>query len=137
MFSLVIIDDSPVIQERLADRLKPMKGIHKLFRADNKTDALTIIQANKLDLIILDLQLPDGTGIEILRSIRTKKSDIICIVLTNFPYSVLRKQCEDLGANYFFDKSTEFHEVINVIESLTQERIPTSSTDQEVSKQYT
>jgi DNA-binding NarL/FixJ family response regulator len=136
MFSIAIIDDSPVIQERLADRLKSINGIHKVYHAGNKVEALAIMENDCPTVAILDLQLPDGTGIEILQTSRHQKLNTIWIVLTNFPYSVLRKRCESLGASYFFDKSTEFHEVMNVIESIVQGGIASSSADQKISNQY-
>jgi DNA-binding NarL/FixJ family response regulator len=136
MFSIVIIDDSPVIQKRLEDRLKSINGIDTVFCAGNKTDALAVLEERNPDVIILDLQLPDGTGIEILRTIRERQSAITCIVLTNFPYSVLRKRCEDLGADYFFDKSTEFHEAMNILETIVQQKFRSSTIGQEITKQY-
>jgi DNA-binding NarL/FixJ family response regulator len=133
MFSVAIIDDSPVIQERLKDRLKTINGIGSVYHAENKADALTVIENRNPNIVILDLQLPDGTGIEILEQIKRGNKNMLIIVLTNFPYSVLRRRCEDFGANYFFDKSTEFHEVVNVIESITQVPSTPPSIDQAVS----
>jgi len=43
--------------------------------------------------------------------------------LTNYPYSIIRRRCFELGADYFFDKSTEFDQVLKVFETLKQEII--------------
>jgi len=122
MLRIAIIDDSPIIQERLAHRLHGIDGIGTIDQARSRAEAKALLDTTVPDIAILDLQLPDGSGIDILKNIIDENKNIISIVLTNFPYSVLRKQCMDSGADYFFDKSTEFHEVINVVEMVTQKR---------------
>ncbi len=42
-------------------------------------------------------------------------------MLTNYPYPQYRKKCMDAGADFFFDKSTEFHKVIDVLKQVVQE----------------
>jgi DNA-binding NarL/FixJ family response regulator len=62
--------------------------------------------------------MPGGSGIDVLSKIKKDRSAPMVIVLTNYPYPQYRKKCMDCGADFFFDKSTEFGKVIEVIESM-------------------
>jgi len=65
--------------------------------------------------------MPGGNGIEVLKNIKKNGSGPTIIILTNYPYPQYRKKCMGAGANYFFDKSTEFNKIIEVIKKLIQE----------------
>jgi DNA-binding NarL/FixJ family response regulator len=73
-------------------------------------------------VVILDIRMPDKSGIEVLKDIRNKKLPIRVIMLTNYPYPQYRKKCEELGADYFFDKVTEIEEIPKVIEELVKNK---------------
>jgi DNA-binding NarL/FixJ family response regulator len=70
--------------------------------------------------VILDIRMPGGSGIDVLENIKKTNAAPVVIVLTNYPYPQYRKKCMALGAEYFFDKTTEFEKVTEVIENLTQ-----------------
>jgi DNA-binding NarL/FixJ family response regulator len=86
--------------------------------AHNADEAVKAISELKPDVVILDIRLPGPSGIEVLKDIRDKKLPIRVIMLTNYPYPQYRKKCEELGADYFFDKVTEIEKVTEVIEQL-------------------
>jgi len=91
-------------------------------QAHNAKDAIRFISESKPDVVILDIRLPGLSGIDVLKNIRAKKLPIRVIMLTNYPYPQYRKKCEELGADYFFDKVTEIEEIPKVIESLTKDK---------------
>jgi DNA-binding NarL/FixJ family response regulator len=68
-------------------------------------------------VVILDIQMPDASGIAVLAHIKKESPRTIVIMLTNFPLPPFRKCCPKAGADYFFDKSTEFEKVIEVLRS--------------------
>jgi DNA-binding NarL/FixJ family response regulator len=57
-----------------------------------------------------------------LKDIRAKKLPIRVIMLTNYPYPQYREKCEELGADYFFDKVTEIEEIPKVIKELAKNK---------------
>ena len=91
-------------------------------QAHNAPDAIRFISESKPDVVILDIRLPDLSGIDVLKNIRAKKLPIQVIMLTNYPYPQYRKKCEELGADYFFDKVTEIEEIPKVIEDLAKNK---------------
>ena len=62
--------------------------------------------------------MPEGSGIDVLENLKRKKLKLITVVLTNFNYPQYRKKCLQLGARFFFDKSTEFAKVGEVLRRL-------------------
>jgi DNA-binding NarL/FixJ family response regulator len=69
----------------------------------------------KPDVIILDVQMRNGGGIELLKNIKQMNPTSHVIVLTNEAYPEIRNRCLDAGADYFFDKSTEYREMVTVL----------------------
>jgi len=91
-------------------------------QANNAQDAIQFISEAKPDVVILDIRMPGKSGIEVLKDIRDKKLPIRVIMLTNYPYPQYRKKCEELGADYFFDKVTEIEEIPTLIEELAKDK---------------
>ncbi len=62
------------------------------------------IQATVPEAVTLDISLPDGSGIEVLKHIRRRGWDLCVVVLTGNPYEGLRAKCQKLGAAAVLDK---------------------------------
>ena len=115
-----IVDDSAIIRERLEMILSELKGIEIIGQAKCSTEAEEAIPKLKPDVVILDIRMPGGSGIEVLKEIKKGRNPPVVIMLTNYPYPQYRKKCKDAGANFFFDKSTEFEGVIEVLKKLNR-----------------
>jgi DNA-binding NarL/FixJ family response regulator len=113
-----IADDSKVFVERLADLLGEVPGVELVGRADDVPGAIHSILKSNPDAIILDLQMPGGSGLEVLRSIRQSHSSLLVLVCTNYPYPQYREECLVAGANYFLDKSAEFEKIPDILRDL-------------------
>jgi len=66
----------------------------------------------------LDLQMPGGRGMDVLKTIKREQPSSTVIVLTNHGYPQYSKKCLQNGARFFFDKSTEFQKVAVVLSEL-------------------
>jgi CheY-like chemotaxis protein len=115
-----IVDDSEVVIERLKTMLSELKEIEVIGQANNPFDAINGIRTLHPDAVILDLQMPGGSGIGILLSIKRDHPVPIVLVLTNYPYPQYREKCMDAGADFFFDKSSEFEKIPEVFKELIQ-----------------
>jgi DNA-binding NarL/FixJ family response regulator len=113
-----IADDSRFLCERLIEMLSDIPGIEIIGHAQNVTEALTSIKKLNPDIVILDIRMPGGSGIDVLQDIKKDKQAPMVIMLTNYPYPQYRKKCLGLGADYFFDKSTEFEKVTELFKHL-------------------
>jgi len=113
-----IADDSQVIRERLSALLSDIEGIEVIGEAQDGLEARDSILELNPDVVILDLRMPWRNGLDVLRDIKESNPDIKVMILTNYPYPQYRRRCMEEEADYFFDKSTEFQKVSEVIEQL-------------------
>jgi DNA-binding NarL/FixJ family response regulator len=117
-----IIDDSPLVRERLHELLAEIPGISLVEHMDPTSGTIDAIQAAEPDVVILDIQLPTGRGIEILEELKSNALQMVKIMLTTFPNPLYRRRCLEAGAHYFLDKTTEFERIVDVLNSLVARR---------------
>jgi DNA-binding NarL/FixJ family response regulator len=115
-----IADDSRVVVERLADLLKEVPSVQLVGRAQDAPEAIRSIVKTNPDAVILDLQMPGGSGLEVLRTIRQSQPSVWVLICTNYPYAQYREECLAAGANYFLDKSAEFEKIPEILRELTK-----------------
>jgi DNA-binding NarL/FixJ family response regulator len=119
---VLIVDDSKIVCNGLQQMLIDIANVEIVGQAHNAQDAITSISESNPDVVILDVRMPGLSGIDVLKDIRAKKLPSRVIMLTNYPYPQYRKKCEELGADYFFDKVTEIEEIPKVIEKLAKDK---------------
>ena len=115
---VLIVDDSRTVVERLADLLKEIPGVQLAGIAQDVPEAIQSVAKESPDAIILDLQMPGGSGLEVLRAIRPSHPSLYVLICTNYPYAQYRDECFAAGANYFLDKSTEFEKIRQILSDL-------------------
>jgi two-component system response regulator DevR len=115
-----IADDSPVLRERLNFMLSEIPGIKVTGQAGTVPEAIESIQALHPDVAILDICMPGGSGIDVLENIKKSSVPPVVMMLSSYSDPQYREKCMALGAEYFFDKSTEFKKVREVCEQLAR-----------------
>ena len=118
MVKVLIIDDSEIIRERLTALLGEIDNVEIVGGAACAAEGLDLVNQHDPDFIILDISLPDTSGIEVLKVIKENHPDTCVAMLTNYPYLPYRTRCMAFGANYFFDKSVEFTRTKKVLMEL-------------------
>ena len=116
-----IADDSKIVRERLKEMLSEVSEIEIIGEAGDGEEAIKAINILAPDVVILDIRMPKGNGIEALKAIKGGCPTPTVIMFTNYPYPQYRKKCMELGADCFFDKSTEFEKVEVIVRQLIQE----------------
>ncbi len=120
---VVVIDDSEIIRTRLTELLSSLDQVQVVGEAENALDGTRVVRELAPEVVILDIKMPLGSGLDVLRNISKSNPTTAVIVLTNYPYEQYRTKCRELGARYFFDKSTEFDKLPDVIEQLRIEGV--------------
>lgn len=100
-----LAEDSQIVRERMRGMIACIPDIELIAEATNENDAVSGIFALLPDLVILDLSLDGGNGMEVLRRIKLQPFAIRVIVFTNSSSPHHRKKCLNLGADYFLDKT--------------------------------
>lgn len=117
---VLIIEDSAIIRARLAESLSEIPNVEIVGQFETEADALARMRQATWDAAVLDLQLKQGTGLGILKALgrHTRAAHTKIIVFTNYAFPQYRDRSLMLGADYFFDKSREFHRVREVLNAL-------------------
>ena len=102
---VLIVDDSKLMRLLLKNIVDGMKFFSKIYEAENGREALDLLELNKVDLILLDIEMPVMDGVEALKEIRLKH-DVKVIIVSSLAqlgssYSVKVKQ---LSADGVIDK---------------------------------
>lgn len=116
--TVFIVEDSASVRSRLVSLLEDIEGVRIVGEAETPANAVQGILALHPDYVVLDFQLLGGTGVEVLRAVCSKAPDIQFIMLTNHPNPQYRRLCMENGAQHFFDKSSEFTRIRDVIADL-------------------
>jgi len=119
---VVTVDDSPIITQRIKSILSEMDNIEFLGSANNAVAAMSLIQRQIPNVVILDINLDENNsqfnGIDLLIALRNRYPLMKIIMLTNLSAPQYRMRCIAFGANYFFDKSNDFYKLPDVLNEI-------------------
>jgi two-component system response regulator DevR len=116
---ILIAEDSAAVRNRLVAEITRIKRARIVGSTGDGTLVLGMMRDLKPDLVVLDLQLSRGSGMEVIRAVRRDRMPATIMVLTNFATAYHYELCRKLGAGYFFDKITEIDEAFAVIRELS------------------
>ena len=120
------MDDAASIRHRIAELLSELEGIEIIYQSEDADSAARLLHAHQPDVVILDIQVPPSTnlrnGIDVLKLAKKHYPNSGVIMLTNFGNTQYRDECKRLGADYFFDKSSEFEQVPEAVLQIMQRR---------------
>lgn len=108
------VEDSPLVLERL-EHMAQLAGARAVGHAAGADEAVRGILAAHPDLVFLDLNLAQGTGLDVLRALRLEAPRIDVYMLSNYAEPAYRQLALRLGARGFFDKTNEFGRVMDLI----------------------
>ncbi|MGH8673216.1 MAG: response regulator [Burkholderiales bacterium] len=112
---VLLVEDSPVIRESVVELIEASGRARVTYATDSEPVAIGELKANPYDLVIVDLRLREGSGFGVLRALQQFQPDTLTVVLTNYTSTPIRKRCAELGVKWFFDKSSEFEQIVNLI----------------------
>jgi two-component system, NarL family, response regulator DevR len=127
MLKIFLVDDSPLVRQRIAALIGAIRGVEIVGEAEEASDALSGIAATNADVVVVDLRLTGGSGVDVPAGLARSSRPVVTIVLTNYSSAAIREACLSAGANYFFDKTSEFILARDVIKSIASSRA--ASTD--------
>jgi len=111
-----LVEDSLAIRARLATTIREIEGAELVGEAGAVGAAIDGIRATHPGAVILDLQLEDGSGLEVLKTVHPSSPELHVAVLTNYATDQHRRACLDAGAEYFLDKSSDFPRIREIVQ---------------------
>jgi CheY-like chemotaxis protein len=114
-----LADDSALIRERVAAMLGA-RAMAIVGHAETPQGSIDGILAARPDVVVLDVQLEGGSGLQVLRAVRQAAPGIAFVVFSNNSGPAYRKRYLGEGAQRFLDKSTEFDQLVPAVEVASQ-----------------
>lgn len=124
-----IADESSLVRERLAALVSELEGVELVGQTGDAYEAFEAIEQLRPDVVILDIRVPGGNTLQMLAVVKKIAVAPVVIMLTAFPYPQYRQKCLEVGADYFFDKPTEFDRVVQVLEKMRDDGMAISRLD--------
>jgi DNA-binding NarL/FixJ family response regulator len=120
IFRVVIVEDSPLVARRIEEAVTDISGVVVVATATSEAEARTVLGACRWDFLILDLQLRDGNGLNVLRSLQNdaQAASRQIAVVTTFASTACARESLALGASYFFDKAHDLPALVTLIRKL-------------------
>jgi len=111
---IFLADDSALIRERVAALLRGA-AMTVVGEAETPQGAIDGILLARPDVVVLDVQLDGGTGLQVLRAVRLAAPGIVFVVFSNNAAPAYRKRYLGEGAGQFLDKSSEFGQLARAV----------------------
>ena len=107
--TVYIADDSEAVVEMLTELLRDPGRIEVVGVGETEQAAIDSIRAMRPDVVVLDLQLGQGSGTNVIRAVRASSdlANVKLVVTSNHTSPQMRAGCMQLGADDYFDKVKE------------------------------
>jgi DNA-binding NtrC family response regulator len=117
---LIVEDPEEVITPSLIAFFTSATGIHMAGAVSSISQAREIAKAQIIDVAVLDIPLSDGNGLVLLKWLKHNYPKVVVIMLSNSSDGFHRAVAKVRGAEYFFDKSTEYEQMLRAISKLAE-----------------
>ncbi len=114
-YSIVLVDDHAGIRQQLRTALATVAGVSIDGEADTAPKAIELISRLQPSAVVLDLHLPGGSGLHVLRTIKALSPPPLVIILSNMSLPEYRRACRRAGADFVLDKSHDFPRVRAIV----------------------
>jgi YesN/AraC family two-component response regulator len=121
MYNAILVDDEPRSIDALESNIEWKKcGIRHVYKAWNMESAIHIIKEKKIDILICDIEMPNGSGLNLLEWLREYKYDVSCIFVTCHPeFDYMRKAIQLKCYDYIL-KPIDYTEFAVVVTNLVK-----------------
>jgi two-component system, OmpR family, response regulator len=116
VYRVLLVEDSRVLAERLRESLELLENVEVVAAVAEETSAVTAVRDNNVDVVVLDLQLKEGTGFGVVQRLGKERPTII--VFTNYVLPEYERLADSMGIEYFLNKSKDYERLPQLIQEL-------------------
>jgi two-component system, NarL family, invasion response regulator UvrY len=120
-YKVLLADDSSLVREKMRRLLTALPRIAICGEAANAQEAVAAIHASDADAVILDIDLHEGSGLDVLTALKEKASAPVVIILTIHAFEEMGRYYLEAGADHYFEKGADFDRLLNLLEKLSLE----------------
>ena len=117
---ILICDDHKIVREGLRQILNQLPEIDSISEACNGNEALEMIKKEEFNILLLDISLPDKSGIEVLQAVKTKHPAINVLMLSMLPQEQYAIRSLKLGASGYLTKDTASEELLSAVQKVSE-----------------
>lgn len=134
---VLCVDDHPMVRDGIAFAIRRQHDMELVGEAANGLEAVAAFRQYTPDVTLMDLQMPDMSGIEAIRAIRGEFPNAKIVILTTYSGDVLASRALKIGAVGYLLKGTLRTDLINTIRSVhAGQRRVTSQVSSEIAEHY-
>jgi len=122
MIRIGIVDDHAIVRQGLRHYLAEHVDLRVTGEAKNGREALELVREGKVDVLLLDLSMPDQGGVEALKAIRERFLDLPILILSGFPETHYATALLRQGASGYLNKECDPQEIVNAIHTVFRGR---------------
>ena len=126
LVKIIIVEDEPEFRRRFTQIIESEPTMQLVGVASNKREAQALVDREQFDVLMIDLGLPDGSGIEVIRSVSARKPDVDIMVVTVFGDEQHVVAAIEAGATGYILKDSTPADVISCIRLLRAGGSPVS-----------
>ena len=117
---VLLVEDSRVLAERLRESLDTLDNVEVVGLVADETAAVAAVREQRPDVIILDLQLKEGTGFGVMQ--RLGETRPVIIVFTNYMLPEYQRIASSLGVQHFLNKSIDYERLPQLLQEIGASR---------------
>ncbi len=119
MLRILIVDDHAIVRAGIRQLLQEATMPVELGEATNGIEAMNKVRSENWDLVLLDIKLPDRSGVELLKLIKSEKPKLPVLMLSSYPESQYAVRLIHGGAAGYLSKDADDEEILKAIETTT------------------
>jgi DNA-binding NarL/FixJ family response regulator len=123
MIKIAIVDDHSLIRRGLRQLFEDAENMAVCCEAKNTAECLSMIKSNAPDVLVLDISLPDGSGLDLIRRIKAIKSDIAILVSSMHDETLFAERALQAGAMGYISKQEAAEHIIEAVHRIVQGKI--------------
>ncbi|ANH70851.1 MULTISPECIES: response regulator [unclassified Roseateles] len=122
MIRIAIVDDHAIVRAGLRQFLSEQVDLRVTGEAGSGREALDLVRAGELDVMLMDLSLPDQSGVETLAAIKARKPELPVLILSGFPETHYATTLLRQGASGYLNKECDPEEIATAIRTVFRGR---------------
>jgi len=122
MIRIAIIDDHAIVRAGLRQFLSEQVDLTVVAEASNGREALDIVRKGQVDVLVMDLSMPDQSGVDALAAIKAREPDLPVLILSGFPEQHYATTLLRQGASGYLNKECDPEEIVKAIRTVVRGR---------------
>lgn len=122
MIRIVIVDDHAIVRAGLRQFLAEQPDLQVVGEASNGREALDLVRKGGIDVIVMDLSMPDQNGVDALAAIKARAPELPVLILSGYPEAHYATNLLRQGASGYLNKECDPQEIVTAVRTVSRGR---------------